>query len=129
MGKNDETIEELLKNKLAEWKKEKKDFPGLKTKSKHFTVAEFNTEKGWIVVESDIYPPLNVLDYKTLSNGVKKELSGSLSIRNSNDYSTKVENSKIQRKVGSGISSVSLLTKYYRVLHMEFVRWYKRLGK
>lgn len=143
-GKKD-IIDEKLRNKLSEWANTKKEMRGLTSKSKKFEIIEFNdkyffvrdsretsesitsagSKKGWIIVRSDIYPPYNILDYQTLLNGVKKELEESYVIRNGNDYSTNIEKSTIQRKNRSEISSVSLLTKYYRVIHKAFCEAYR----
>lgn len=92
--------------------------------SKHFIVVDFDPKHSWIIVKSDIYPPYNILDYGVLIKGVTWAIENGLVIKNGAEYSSKVEESPIVRKTKYGTTSVSILTKYYRVLHMTFVKWY-----
>lgn len=127
MDKKNTAIDMALRTKLAEWIiecKTGKELPGLTHSSKSFSIVGFNPEKDWVIVKSDIYPPFNILDYGKLLKGIQMELDGSVEIHNSNDYSTIIEESPINRKMKNGNSSVSILTKYYRVIHMKFITWY-----
>lgn len=131
MKDTDNDIKEALDAKLNEWCKERKDFAGLTKSSKHFKIVEFAPEcseseskRPWIIVKSDIYPPYNILDYGVLLKGVTWAIENGLVIKNGAEYSSKVEESLIVRKTKYGTTSVSILTKYYRVLHMTFVKWY-----
>lgn len=123
--KQKKIITDALEEQLRKWVRVNKEMPGLTSTSRHFKLMEFDPEKKWIVVKSKIYPPYNILDYDTLAKGIIMDLDGRLILKNSNDYSTEVEKSSIQRKNKSGISSVSILTKYYRVIHMEFCKLYR----
>lgn len=144
MKDTDNDIKEALDAKLNEWCKERKDFAGLTKSSKHFKIVDFvpepehksecsehesasskhKSKRFWIIVESGIYPPYNILDYGVLLKGVTWAIENGLVIKNGAEYSSKVEESPIVRKTKYGTTSVSILTKYYRVLHMTFVKWY-----
>ena len=144
MKDTDNDIKEALNAKLNEWSMVGKDFAGLTKSSKHFKIVDFvpepehksecsehesasskhKSKRFWIIVESDIYPPYNILDYGVLLKGVTWAIENGLVIKNGAAYSSKVEHSPIDRKTKYGTTSVSILTKYYRVLHMAFVKWY-----
>lgn len=131
MKDTDNDIKEALNAKLNEWSMVGKDFAGLTKSSKHFKIVEVvpecsesESKRPWIIVESGIYPPYNILDYGVLLKGVTWAIENGLVIKNGAEYSSKVEHSPIDRKTKYGTTSVSILTKYYRVLHMAFVKWY-----